>query len=221
MEMKVAILDLDNTIVDGESQKSLIKYLYRNGYVNFLIAAKIYFWFILYKLNLVTKPEKIMRLAFSFLKERKLTDFKNILHSYFESELKNKIFPEAIKIIDEHKKEGHRVIIISNAIKLLVEEVSDFLGADDCLGSQIETANGVFTGEMLGKPMYGKNKVEELKKYFISRKMDSIETWAYSDHHSDLELLAFSSHPIVINPNKILASIAKDRNWPSYNFIKR
>jgi HAD superfamily hydrolase (TIGR01490 family) len=217
---ELVILDMDGVIINGQSQKVLLNFLFKKRIIKSFFYFKIYFWFILYKLNLINNPKKIMNFAFSFLKGKKEEEVNKIIAKFFDVELKRFIFPEIIDIINEHKLKSRKIIIISNATDLIVKKIANYFNIKDFIGTQLEVVNGVFSGKILGEIVYGKQKLIMLNNFLKETNLNTKNSFVYTDHISDLPLLLASMNPIVVNPERRLLKQAKKNNWKIYNFKK-
>ncbi len=211
---EIVILDLDGVIIKKQSQQIFLDYLFKKKLIGLFFYSKIYFWFILYKLGLVKNPKKIMNFAFSFLKGKKVEDVEKIVEMFFSEKLREFIFPEIIDIIEEHKAQGRELLIVSNAVDAIVNKVAKFLGIKNYICTQLEKTNGIFTGKILEDIVYGKNKVIFVKEFVKKNNLSLNNSYAYTDHISDLDLLIMVSNPNAVSPDRFLFSEAKKRNWP-------
>ncbi len=210
---ELVILDLDGVIINGQSQKIFLDYLFEQKIIGSFFYLKICSWFLLYRLGLVENPEKIMNYAFSFLKNKKIDEVSKIIDEFFRNELRKFIFPEIIDIIKEHKKNNREIIIVSTSVDIIVKKMADFLGIPNYICTSLGLLKSVFSGKIVGGIVYGEKKAFFVKK-FIKEKNDLIKTWAYVDHFSDIELLKMVDYPFVVNPDKKMKKEAKLRNWP-------
>jgi len=210
---ELVILDLDNVVVDGQSQKILLSYLLRNRKISSFYYLKICLWFIFYKLGIFKNPQKIMEYAFGFLKDQIVIEIEEIVDDFFKGVLKKFIFKEMIDIINKHKEENREILIISNTLEIIVKKVARFLGVQNYIGTRLEILNGKFTGNILGHIVYGRNKKRALQHFIERNKMMPYRIWAYGDHISDLDILMSATNPIVVNPDRGLYREAIERNW--------
>lgn len=220
MIKELVILDLDNVIIKGQSQKILLNYLFHKRIISIFYYLRIYFWFILYKLGFTKNPKGIMEYAFSFLRGKEVNEIEKIIDIFFERTLKNFIFQEMIDIINKHKREGRELIIISNAIEILVKKIAKFLNVDNYIATKLEVIDGRFTGRIIGDIVYGDNKVNCIKKFIRENNLSFIKSWAYADHISDLKLLKNVTNPYAVNPDAGLKKEAQKNNWPLFYWKK-
>lgn len=215
---ELILLDLDNTLIKGQSQQLFLQYLFSKKIIKIFPFLKISLWFALYKISVVKNPKPIMNYAFKFLKDWQVSDFQKLVDSFFKEKLKSVFYKEALNIINEHQMKNRELVIISNAILPIVEKISLYLGIKRQIGTELEIENGKFTGKIKGEIIYGKNKAKILKQYVQNNNLSLKESWSYADHFSDMSILKMTTHPFAVNPNKLLYKEATKRNWPILYF---
>jgi HAD superfamily hydrolase (TIGR01490 family) len=130
--------------------------------------------------------------------------------------------PEARKLLDLHHARGRGTYIVSAAPAELVEPLAQALGMTGGLGTQgVVDADGVYTGELAGPFCYGPGKVEAIADLAHWEGFDLARCFAYSDSASDLPMLEAVGHPVAVNPDATLGSIAHERGWPVVIFSRR
>ncbi|MDQ3864341.1 MAG: HAD-IB family hydrolase, partial [Actinomycetota bacterium] len=123
----------------------------------------------------------------------------------------DRIFPEALSQLREHKAAGHRVVLLSGALDFLLEPMKDL--ADDVLCSTLAQENGAYTGELTGAPVAGEARARMLASFARRRGLDLSRSYAYADSISDLPMLEAVGNPVAVNPDWRLGVAAKDRGW--------
>lgn len=217
---KLAIFDIDNTLVDGQSQQAFLEYIFKKRIIKPLPFFKIYLWFILYKIGIVKNPKKIMNYAFSFLKGWPIEKLSKIIESFFEEKLEKKFFKEGLELVKKHKSRGDKIILLSNAFDFLVARIARFLNADGYIGTKLEIENGTFTGKISGDIVYGGKKIDYIENFSRENNFSAADSWAYADHTSDLPFLKIVKYPVTVNPDRNLLKEAKKRKWPVLIFKK-
>jgi len=214
----LVIFDVDNTIINGQSQQLFLNFLHEKKYVSLFYYVRITIWFILYKLGIVKNPKVTMEYAFYFIKDKTVEDIEVLTDSFFNSVLKNKIYPDVLKIIKKHQEQDQEIILISNAADVIIKKLADYLHIKNFLSTKLEVTNNRYTGNIIGDIMYGSNKCKALKNYVQSKNLVFENSWSYADHDSDIPLFLETSHPCVVNPSKKLKKIAVIKKWPVLNF---
>ncbi len=210
---ELVILDLDGTIINGQSQVLFLKYLFKKNLVGLFFFIRVYAWFILYKFGLTTDPQAIMNYAFSFLKDKGIKEINKLAEEFFNDVLCQFIFGEMLDIIKKHKKEKRNLLIVSNSASFIVEHVAHYLGVRDFLSTQFEIYNEKFTGKILGNIVYGQNKANLVKEFCKKKNIRLENSYSYADSISDLNILLLSANPFPTNPDKKLLREANKRGW--------
>jgi HAD superfamily hydrolase (TIGR01490 family) len=212
----LAVFDVDETVVMGQTQRLFLAYLYKHRMVSRVYYFRLLFWFILYKIGFIKNPQKIMSSAFLFLKGTQEKTLLRITNQFYDEVLKSKIYLRAAAEIAGHLKKGNDVIFLSNAVHPIIEKLSKELNVTSYLSTRLEVHESVFTGRIEGEAVYGKNKLTRLKSYLENKKYDKI--YGYGDHYSDYDFLNFVTEPHIINPDSRMLRLAQKNNWKILNF---
>ena len=218
MSSCTAFFDIDGTIIRGQSQKILVKYLFNKGYINYLLLLRLYLWFVLYKFHIVSDPRKPLEMALSVFKGLNIKEVDAIVRDYFNEVLVHLIYPEAVKEITNHLRKGHPVILLSNSIEIIVKKLANHLGIRQYSCTRLKVASGKYTGKINGDIMYGVNKLNYVKNLSRKYNITLSDCYLYTDHYSDFNLLAKVGHPVLVNPDDKLLRLSADRGWPTLRF---
>jgi HAD superfamily hydrolase (TIGR01490 family) len=124
-----------------------------------------------------------------------------------------RLYPEGVRRIREHKLAGHRVLLLTGALDVVVEPLAEMLEVElDCAHLQVD-ADGVLTGDLVAPPPAGEARSELLQRYAEREGLAISESFAYADSLSDLPMLELVGNPVAINPDARLLSIARQRGW--------
>lgn len=220
MEKIAAFFDIDGTIINGTSEEILLIFLLLKKKINPFKFLAFFILFLFYKLNTSGEVLKMREKAAKFLKNWNAAITKNLFHDCFEKKIKPKLIPETIQLIENHRRKGHLIILVSASFDFVVENYRQYLKPDFVIATKLEIQNNCFSGKISSLISYGVNKarlIEELsKKHSINLK----ESYAYANHISDLPFLEMAGRPCVINPDKVLKNAAEKNDWKVYNFKK-
>ncbi len=122
-----------------------------------------------------------------------------------------KAFPAAIRRVREHRALGHRTVLITGALNIVVEPLRPLF--DDVICTEMSVRDDRYTGELLCVPPTGEVRAAELRDYAEAHGIDLGQSVAYADSSSDLPLLDAVGYPVAVNPETRLASIATKRGW--------
>lgn len=214
----LAVFDVDNTIINGQSQYAFIRFLRKKRIISSFSYARIVFWFLLYKSGFVQDPQKIMSYAFLLLKGRGTEEIRLLVDEFVEKELRGLFFTGALEKIEEERERGCRIILLSNAADFLVSAIAKCVQADDFISTRLEIFGGKYTGLISGMIIYDVNKLRSLNVYAVQNgyNLDSIS--AYADHDSDILLLSAVANAHVVNPSNSLRRIAINNHWSILKF---
>ena len=137
----------------------------------------------------------------------------------FSGYVLKRLYPEAVETLREHKRAGHRVVLLSGALDFILEPFEDL--ADDVLTARLEEENGVYTGELSGAPVAGEARARMLASFARRRNVDLSRSYAYADSISDLPMLEAVGIPVAVNPDARLRAAAKEKGWQIKHWRKK
>src|SRR5207237_293883 len=103
----------------------------------------------------------------------------------FAATLGTRIFPAARECVREHRRRGHRLVLITGGLDVVMQPLADFLGADDLIAMRLEEHAGVCTGRLCGPPVAGAQKAQLLRGYAQMHGVALAASFAYGDSVSD------------------------------------
>lgn len=185
----IVAFDFDGTITKKDTLLEFIKY--SQGVRTFYIGFMIYFpLLVAMKLKLYPNWKAKQQLFSYFFKNESVKKF-DYLGDKYSDEIDKIVFPEAIEVIEEHKRKGHKVLIISASIENWMQSWANRNGIDLVIATKIEiNEHGKLTGRFKSKNCYGQEKVNRLLELFPNR--NEYFLVSYGDSSGDRELLNFS-----------------------------
>ncbi|MFQ5933673.1 MAG: HAD family hydrolase [Dehalococcoidia bacterium] len=124
-----------------------------------------------------------------------------------------RIYPAALEEIEYHRKQGHRIVLVTGGLKPMAQPLADLVKADGCVAAEIESVDGRLTGSLPGGPLSGRVKAMETRRLAKDWGVDLRRSYAYADSYADREFLEGLGHPIAVNPDHRLRRIATSRGW--------
>ncbi|MGH2911345.1 MAG: HAD family hydrolase [Solirubrobacteraceae bacterium] len=124
-----------------------------------------------------------------------------------------RIYPEMLQRAYDHQEAGRRVYIVTAALQEMADLLARVLVFDGGVGSRLEVRDGRYTGRAAGPFNYREGKVIAISELAEREGLDLSSSYAYSDSESDLPMLRAVGHPVVVNPDQELTTIAKTEGW--------
>lgn len=122
-----------------------------------------------------------------------------------------KSFPAGIRRIRQHRRMGHRTLLITGALDLVVAPLRPLF--DDIIAAEMGADGGAYDGRLVSAPPTGEARYQMLADYAAGRGLDLRQSVAYADGTSDLPMLEAVGFPVAVNPETKLASLARRRGW--------
>ncbi len=212
--MALAIFDLDNTLLNGDSDYLWGRFLAEQGRVDGeAYERENHRFYEEYKSGQLDIREF---LAFSLrpLSEIPPSQLNELHRRFMAQEIRPRITPAARALLDKHRARDDFLLIITATNRFITEPIAGELGVDDLLATDPEQVDGRYTGQVSGIPCFREGKVQRLEQWLKQTGLNLADSWFYSDSHNDLPLLERVPHPVAVDPDETLADHASARGWP-------
>ena len=123
-----------------------------------------------------------------------------------------RIYPEGMRRIREHQRAGHRVLLLTGALDVVVEPLAELLGVE-VDSAHVLIKEGRMTGDLQSPPPAGEARGTLLEEYAAKNGIALAESFAYADSLSDLPMLELVGTPVAVNPDARLSQVAGQRGW--------
>ena len=218
--MNLAIFDLDNTLLDGDSDYNWGLFLSRKGIVDRLSHEaqnqQYYEDYQAGKLDIY----KFTEFQFKVLKDNSRSTLDQLRSEYIETVVMPMITKKSYALVNKHKKLNDHLLIITATSSYITKPIGLLFGINDLIGTDPEEVNGEFTGKVRGIPSFREGKITRLETWLSEKglKMNDFDkTYFYSDSKNDIPLLEKVSNPVAVNADEELMDFARKRKWPSMN----
>lgn len=212
--MPVALFDLDNTLLDGDSDYEWGRFLVNHG----VVARE---WYERENRRFFEDYESgrldihaYARFAYRPLAETPLPGLKALRADFVEECILPIILPAARVLLDRHREWHHVLAIVTSTNRFVTEPIAEMLGVDHLLASEPECNDQGYTGELSGTPCFREGKIHHVRQWMEGQGLDLDDSWFYSDSHNDLPLLETVTHPVAVDADATLATLARERGWP-------
>jgi HAD superfamily hydrolase (TIGR01490 family) len=222
-KIEAAFFDLDNTLLRGASSFLFAKAAFERNFIK-----RRELWrFAWQQLKFITRGESAKMLAhiedraLSLVVGHNAAEMESMVGITWNDYIKAKMWPETVRIAQEHISLGREVWIVTAAPVQMGQYIAKELGLTGALGTVLEVKDGLLTGEFVGRPLHGEGKAVAIKALAKDRGISLRRSYAYSDSHNDLYMLTRVGHPVAVNPDKTLERYAKAAHWKILDFKKR
>lgn len=213
--MALALFDLDNTLLRGDSDHAWGEFLVARGAVDAERFAyendRYYKAYVEGTLDIYEflEQHQLRPLA---LHDRPTLD--RWLAEFVENRIRPMISAAARALVERHRARDDTLVIITATNRFLTAPISAEFGIEHLLATEPEEISGRFTGKVAGTPCYRDGKVTRLRAWLAAQHLTLRDSWFYSDSHNDLPLLNLVTHPVAVNPDDILRNHARACGWP-------
>lgn len=139
---------------------------------------------------------------------------ESLADELFEDVLRPAIFKGTPRLIEECRRAGCRIVLVTGALDFTVRKLAEHLGADDLIANRMRFVQGVATGRVIPPIIEGAHKALAIRDFCVKQGLALEKSFAYSDSFSDYPMLAVVGHPAAVNPDARLARVARAYEWP-------
>ncbi len=212
--MSLAIFDLDNTLINGDSDHAWGEFLVENSIVDPVSYKqandKFYADYQAGRLDIYA----YQTFALKPLSAHPLAQLQQWRQEFMAQKIAPMRLAQADHLLDRHRKAGDTLLIITATNSFITEPIAKALGIENLLATEPAFDGKSYTGELEGTPCFQEGKVIRLREWLAETGNDLLDSYFYSDSHNDLPLLVLVDNPIAVDPDEQLTHIAEKRDWP-------
>jgi HAD superfamily hydrolase (TIGR01490 family) len=211
---RLAIFDLDNTLLAGDSDYLWGQFLVERGLVDGeSYARENARYYDAYRAGTLDIQE-FLRFALRPLREHGLAALQAWRRHFLAEKILPIIPPATRELLALHRARGDTLLIITATNRFVTEPIAAELGVPNLLATDPELKDGRYTGELAGIPCFREGKVERLQQWLAESGRSFAARWFYSDSHNDLPLLERVEYPVAVDPDPELEGVARELGWP-------
>jgi HAD superfamily hydrolase (TIGR01490 family) len=211
--VSLAIFDLDNTLIADDSDFLWGQFLVDQGIVDKAqyetANAKFYDDYRQGTLDIV----EFLRFSLRPLANNPVEQLYSWRTQFIAEIITPILLKPAQQLVDKHRDKGDTLLVITATNRFVTEPIVKLYGIEHLLATTPEFIAGKYTGGFSGVPCFREGKVTLLNEWLKNSTETLEDSWFYSDSHNDLPLLQLVDHPVAVDPDEKLASIAKEANW--------
>ncbi len=212
--MTLAIFDLDNTLIGGDSDNLWGQYLCDRELVDTDGFAELNHQFYEDYKSGSLDIDAYLRFALGPLKGQPRELLDSWHREFMRSVIEPIMLPKAGALIAKHRAQGDTLLIITATNVFITRPIADALGVDYLLGCEAEIVDGLYTGKPSGVSSYREGKVTRFNAWLAETGESMEGAYFYSDSHHDLALLELIDNAVAVDPDDILREAALLAGWP-------
>ena len=215
--MKLALFDLDNTLLSGDSDFEWAQFLIAQGVLEREVyEARNLAFYQQYKDGTLDIQ------AFLDFQLKPLARHPRVqLDAWHAQFMQSRILPmigdPARALLQQHRDAGHTLAIVTATNSFVTAPIALEFGVAHLIATEPEQIKGEYTGKVMGLPCFREGKVQRLEAWLALQgvaRTDIERSWFYSDSHNDLFLMEWVSDPVAVDPDAALTQVAQTREWP-------
>ena len=210
----LALFDLDNTLIAGDSDHAWGEFLIQENLVNADTHREQNDAFYNDYLKGELDIKAYLQFALQPLKDKSPKELKPLHDKFMHDLISPMMLPKAKTLLEKHRQSGDYLLIVTATNEFITRPIAEALGVDDILASEVEIHHGRYTGEPTGIPCFQEGKVIRLTHWLKEKTFDLKEAWFYSDSHNDIPLLNAVGNPVVVDGDNKLCKQAQTSRWP-------
>ncbi len=212
--MTLAIFDLDNTLLVGDSDHAWGEFLIGRGLVDAdsyrTQNDAFYADYCRGELDIIAYNEFVYAVLVRETPETLAAWHRD----FMQTQVAGMILPKGRELLQKHRDAGHRLLIITATNRFITAPIAAELGVADLIATEPEMKEGRYTGKVAGTPCYQHGKIERLQQWLAETGESADGCWFYSDSRNDIPLLEYATHPVAVDPDEALRAHAASNSWP-------
>ena len=209
----LAIFDLDNTLIAGDSDYAWGEFLVNKNIVDADYYAEQNQQFYDDYKNGCLDIYAFLRFSLQALASKPLATLLELREEFMHTVVESMILPSAEALLNEHRQQGHTLLIITATNTFVTQPIAERLGITHLIGTEPEIIDEQYTGEVSGTPSFQEGKITRLNQWLEQQNLSIGKTWFYSDSHNDIPLLLKVDKPVAVDPDDKLRTYAQTKSW--------
>lgn len=213
--MALALFDLDNTLLAGDSDHLFGEYLLELGLVQGDERQRQNDQFYRDYQAGTLDIHAYLRFALEPLVGLDRQALERLQQDFFAQKVAAIALPKAVELIERHRQAGDTLIIITATNDFVTAPMARYFKVDHLLASEAECRpDGTYTGEPRGIPCFQGGKVQRIEAFCEARGLSLDGSYFYSDSANDIPLLEHVTHPVAVDPDPRLHAWALAHRVP-------
>ncbi len=213
---KAAFFDIDGTLIKTNVVHAYSYYAMNEGSVGGILGRSLTTAVALPLFGALNLLDRKIFNEFFYRSYQGLTEDRllTLTEDLFDDVIKDAIYPKAQDLIDEARRAGCKIVLVTGALDFTMRPLARHLGADDLIANRMQFVGGIATGKVIPPVIEGANKSNVIREYCEKQGISLMQSHAYSDSASDYAMLTVVGRPTAVNPDLRLRALARSYNWP-------
>jgi HAD superfamily hydrolase (TIGR01490 family) len=211
--VRLALFDLDNTLLAGDSDHAWGEFLCQRGLVDAEAYRARNDTFYQDYLAGALDVLEYQNFCQELLGRSEMAQLQQWHAEFMRDHIEPIVLAKGEALVRQHHDAGDRVVIITATNRFITGPIAKRLGVDTLLATECEMQEGRYTGRLTDVPCFQEGKVTRIERWLMENDQSLDDSYFYSDSRNDLPLLERVSHPVAVDPDPTLRDIAQQRGW--------
>lgn len=211
--MGLALFDLDNTLLGGDSDYLWGEFLVDLGVVPAEAHRRENERFLRQYQQGELDVREFLEFQLKPLADNDVGDLRRWRERFVQEWIAPLVLPRAEALVAGHRRQDHELAIVTSTNSFITRPIADLFGIDSLLATEPEFDGERYTGRFLLEPCSGQGKVIWVRRWLAEHGLGLESSWFYTDSHQDIPLLELVTHPVAVDPDEKLARHAELRGW--------
>jgi len=217
--VRLAIFDLDNTLIAGDSDHAWGEFMVAEGMVDPDAYKRANDQFYADYERGELDLEAYLNFSLEPLTRYTLEQLSSLHNKFLRQVVEPMMLPQAKALLEQHRGNGDYLLIITSTNGFITKPIAKALKVDDILATDAEIIDDRYTGKMTGIPCFQAGKITRLHQWLENAQSQGFDgdlegCYFYSDSINDLPLMLEIANPVAVDPDEALRAHAEGANWP-------
>ncbi len=212
--MTMALFDLDNTLLGGDSDYLWGEFLVSVGAVDKQVHRRENARYLAQYQAGALDVHEFLSFQLEPLTDNPVDSLLAWRERFVRDWIAPLVLPKGRALIEDHRRREHCLAIVTSTNAFITRPIADLMGIAQLLATQPEFDGQRYTGKYHGEPCSGTGKVHWAREWAARIGMSLADSWFYSDSYQDLPLLSLVDHPVAVDPDDALREHARLQKWP-------
>jgi len=216
--MSLALFDLDNTLLAGDSDYLWGVFLVEKGLVDGELYEQANEKFYRQYADGELDIHEFLNFSLNPLSQIPMQTLAALHEAFMDKHIRPLMTALGAEKIAQHRELGDTTLIITATNRFVTGPIAQAFGVDDLIATEPEIVDGRYTGRVAGTPCFQQGKITRLQQWMAQHGETLEDSTFYSDSHNDLPLLQIVEQPVAVDPDEQLRQVAEGNGWPVISF---